>query len=235
MTVDILIASRDEAIANVIMADMQRMGVSEKYRLVTNEKELVDGIRAYHPSLVLVETCFCGCATTQLLMRLMRMGVSNIAGFGVQPYSPRFIARFIVSGAELGYLNMREGREGFCAALRRVLREEPFIPPDVAEVIDRYSLPSVKNVDLTDREAGIVLLVSEGKDILEIAAELEIRPKTVRNRISHIYLKWNVSNSVQMVRKAIFKGIVSKDEFCEEGSQEKFYLRERGAKYVYQI
>jgi DNA-binding NarL/FixJ family response regulator len=186
------------------------------------------------PSFVLLETCFSGNATPQLLARIIRLQPAvSVAGFGAQPYSPRFIARFIVSGAELGYLNMRDGRNKFCYALEKIMRDVPYIPEDVGDVIDRYSLPVLNNYDLTEREIDIVLLISEGAEAAAIARSLEIAPKTVRNCISHIYIKWNVSNPVQVVKRAIREGIINKDEFCDADSHETIIMDNgEGGKYV---
>ena len=51
-------------------------------------------------------------------------------------------------------------------------------------------------------------LVAEGKDNAEIAAELFISPKTVKNHISNILMKLQISNRIQAAVYAVRRGIV---------------------------
>jgi DNA-binding NarL/FixJ family response regulator len=233
---NLFIASVGKSIANIIQEDLQAIGVLDRYkcRVFQNERDLIDATKTYHPAFVIIETCFCGSATTQLLSRLMKTDPTlNVAGFGTQPYSPRFIARFIVTGAELGYLDMRNDSEKFIEGLRSIFREEVVMPHDVELIIDRYAQPSFTDCGLTDRQIDIALLIADGKENKEIAGTLCIAEKTVRNIISQIYMKWNVCNSVQLVRRALCEGIINKDEFCDvEHSAPEIFIDEGGSRYV---
>lgn len=51
---------------------------------------------------------------------------------------------------------------------------------------------------LTDRERGIAALVAEGLDNREIAGRLYLSEGTVRNRISDILAKTNISNRTKL-------------------------------------
>ena len=51
---------------------------------------------------------------------------------------------------------------------------------------------------LTDRERDVVELVAEGLDNREIAAKLFLSEGTVRNRISDILAKTNISNRTKL-------------------------------------
>lgn len=59
--------------------------------------------------------------------------------------------------------------------------------------------------NLNPREKSIIKLLIEGKSNTEIASEIFIGPQTIRNYISSIYSKLNVSNRSEAIRKA--KGI----------------------------
>ena len=61
---------------------------------------------------------------------------------------------------------------------------------------------------LSARELDVLKLVAEGKDNAEIAAELFISPKTVKNHISNILMKLQISNRIQAAVYAVRRGIV---------------------------
>jgi DNA-binding NarL/FixJ family response regulator len=71
--------------------------------------------------------------------------------------------------------------------------------PDVAEAI---------RTELSDREIEVLKLIANGKDNAEIARELHISPKTVKNHISNILMKLQIQNRIQAAVYAVRSGIV---------------------------
>ena len=61
--------------------------------------------------------------------------------------------------------------------------------------------------DLTNREVEILRLVAEGKENSQIAGELFISPKTVKNHVASILGKLSIENRVQAAVFAIRTGI----------------------------
>jgi len=61
--------------------------------------------------------------------------------------------------------------------------------------------------DLTLREHEVLELIAEGLDNTQIAAQLVISPKTVRNHISHIFDKLMVKNRAQAIVRARQSGL----------------------------
>ena len=51
-------------------------------------------------------------------------------------------------------------------------------------------------------------LIANGKDNANIAAELHISPKTVKNHISNILMKLQIDNRIQAAVYAVKSGIV---------------------------
>jgi len=64
---------------------------------------------------------------------------------------------------------------------------------------------------LTEREKGILQLIATGKSNKEIARQLGIADKTVRNHISNIYQKLHIYDRTQVVLYAAKRGLVSLD------------------------
>lgn len=67
-----------------------------------------------------------------------------------------------------------------------------------------------EDITLSEREAEILALISEGLARKEIAEQLNISPKTVANHIAHIFEKLNVPNSPAAINKAYQMGILRK-------------------------
>ena len=61
--------------------------------------------------------------------------------------------------------------------------------------------------ELSDRELEVLKLIANGKDNAQIAAELVISPKTVKNHISNILMKLQIQNRIQAAVYAVRSGI----------------------------
>src|SRR5829696_1138052 len=62
--------------------------------------------------------------------------------------------------------------------------------------------------ELSDRELQVLKLIANGKDNAQIARELFISPKTVKNHISNILMKLQIENRIQAAVYAVRSGIV---------------------------
>jgi DNA-binding NarL/FixJ family response regulator len=65
---------------------------------------------------------------------------------------------------------------------------------------------------LTPREKEILKLLAQGKRNKEIAAELFISEKTVKNHLANIYAKLNVGDRVEAAFTALKMGLVDRNE-----------------------
>ena len=61
--------------------------------------------------------------------------------------------------------------------------------------------------ELSDRELEVLKLIASGKDNGQIAAELVISPKTVKNHISNILMKLQIQNRIQAAVYAVRSGL----------------------------
>jgi DNA-binding NarL/FixJ family response regulator len=110
-----------------------------------------------------------------------------------------------------GYLLKDSGGEGVVHAIRAVTSGEAVFGPGVADrIIGFFSVPrSAQRAfpELTEREEEILVLVARGKSNQEIAAQLFVSVKTVRNHVSNILLKLQVADRAQAVIRARDAGI----------------------------
>lgn len=68
-------------------------------------------------------------------------------------------------------------------------------------------VPRIDETEMSDREVDVLRLVAAGLDNNEIAAELNISSKTVKNHISSIFTKLSMRNRVEAAVYAVRTGI----------------------------
>ncbi len=108
----------------------------------------------------------------------------------------------IVAGAS-GYLLKQVRARDLVAALEAVGRGESLLDPAVTgRVLDRIRRIATADhpdelAQLTSQEQKILLLVAEGKTNKEIAADVFLSDKTVKNYVSSILAKLNLERRAQ--------------------------------------
>jgi DNA-binding NarL/FixJ family response regulator len=121
----------------------------------------------------------------------------------------------ILAGA-CGYLLKDSSIQDLMAGIRAASVGESLISPHIAsKVLQRVrstsTVPAIAETirsELSDREIEVLKLIANGKDNAEIAAELHISPKTVKNHISNILMKLQIDNRIQAAVYAVKSGIV---------------------------
>ncbi|NLP34176.1 MAG: response regulator transcription factor [Clostridiales bacterium] len=96
-------------------------------------------------------------------------------------------------------------------AIYCVYNGETFIQPELAPVLNKrldQKNSAASNSSLTKREIEVLKLLAEGLFNKEIAYTLNISEKTVKNHVSNIFKKINVSDRTQAAVYAIKNNIV---------------------------
>jgi len=121
----------------------------------------------------------------------------------------------VMAGA-CGYLLKDSSIQELIAGIRAASEGESLISPQIAaKVLQRLRAQS-RDVDaaetiraeLSNRELQVLKLIANGKDNAQIARELFISPKTVKNHISNILMKLQIENRIQAAVYAVRSGIV---------------------------
>jgi DNA-binding NarL/FixJ family response regulator len=121
----------------------------------------------------------------------------------------------VMAGA-CGYLLKDSSIEDLLAGIRAAASGESLISPQIAaKVLQRLraqgkseDAAATIRAELSDREVEVLKLIANGKDNAEIARELFISPKTVKNHISNILMKLQIENRIQAAVYAVRSGIV---------------------------
>ncbi|HET8718251.1 MAG TPA: response regulator transcription factor [Nocardioidaceae bacterium] len=113
-----------------------------------------------------------------------------------------------------GYVLKSAADEDLVAAVRAVMRGEPFLYAGVAGVLVRDFLERMRRGEripraiLTPREDEVVKLIAEGHSSKEIATLLVISPKTVERHRANILAKLGMRDRTELTRYAIRAGLI---------------------------
>jgi DNA-binding NarL/FixJ family response regulator len=121
----------------------------------------------------------------------------------------------ILAGAS-GYLLKDASIQELMRGIEASAAGESLISPHIAaKVLQRLRATSQEpdmeraiRAELSEREIQVLKLIANGKDNAQIAADLHISPKTVKNHISNILMKLQIQNRIQAAVYAVRSGIV---------------------------
>lgn len=143
-----------------------------------------------------------------------------------QAIVPRILVLTTFELDEYVYAALRAGASGFMlkdappdellAAIRTVADGNAMLAPSVTRrLISEFAKREVESSvsvdvthELTDREREVFALVAEGKSNKEIADELHMSTPTTKTHVSHVLMKLNARDRVQLVVIAYESGFI---------------------------
>lgn len=114
-----------------------------------------------------------------------------------------------------GYLTKDGDVEELRQAISAVLDGRLYFTPEVcAEMLQDFRRVLTENkgpgtAELTDRDAQLLRLISEGRRGKDIAAELGLSPKSIETYRLRLMKKLHCSNTAELIRYAVREGIVN--------------------------
>jgi two-component system response regulator DegU len=183
---------------------------------VSNGKEAVEKEQELEPDVVLLDIKMPVLDGVEAA-RIIKQRKRNVKIIMLTTFDDReLIAGALQVGAN-GYILKDTPVAQLIQAIRTVHQGNVLISPQVAEKLsktEQSSRPTEESDrvtavlnELTSREREILTLMSAGKDNNEIAEQLFISEKTVRNHVSHIYHIIGVHNRTQAVLWALDHGL----------------------------
>jgi DNA-binding NarL/FixJ family response regulator len=127
-----------------------------------------------------------------------------------------YVFEAVKTGAR-GYLLKDADAKELLEAIRRVQAGEVLLDAEMAEQIiqdfkSKHESTPKPHAELSEREVQILKLVAQGYTNLEIASELSLSEKTVRNRLSDIFQKLHLNNRTQAALYALREGLAESGE-----------------------
>lgn len=204
-----------ETMINVLIADdhsLLRQGLKQILELehdiaviaqASNGNEAVQYAEEFRPDVILMDINMPGLN-----------GLQAIAEIKKKKLSSKIIVLTIHEDREYLFKTLRMGAEGYVLkdaepavlieAIRNVNAGQSYMQPNMTmELVKEFNRVTMhekerhENNNLTCREIEVLELIAEGMINKEIAGKLYISEKTVKNHVSNIFKKLNVSDRTQ--------------------------------------
>ena len=190
------------------MQDIQVVGeAATGQEVVTSARELIPDVILMDikmPEINGIE------ATRNILKENPHIGIILLTMFA----DPESVFSGIRAGSR-GYVLKEAEPEELQRAIEAAYRGEVMLCPIIAKKVLAHFGENVKPErtglpyeDLTQRELEVLQLAAEGRNNKEIATDLVITEKTVKNHISNVFSKLQVNDRTQAVLYALRKGLV---------------------------
>lgn len=153
------------------------------------------------PDVMLLDINMKGLNGIKTLKRIKEMGL-KVKVIMLTIHSDREYMLETVGLGASGYLLKDTGTDSLVTAIRRVHEGFSYIHPSMAEESAgdfkaKTVMPDPERDKLTRREIEVIALIADGLNNKEIADQLFISEKTVKNHVSNLFKKINVSDRTQ--------------------------------------
>lgn len=196
-----------EALKSLLAGEFELVGVVEDGRA------LLEAVRRLEPDVVISDITMPALNGIDALVELRREGRQVPVIFLTMHRDASFARRAMAAGAA-GFVLKHSAASELVAALRAVLGGEVYVTPQLAaEVFGAPGPGACRTSDPLDtispRQRQVLQLVAEGRSAKEIAAELEISPRTVEFHKMQLMQGLGLHTTADLTRFAIKHGLVA--------------------------
>jgi len=182
-------------------SDMTVCGVSE------NAHQAMDAVQRLAPDLALVDITLPGKSGLELVKDLKALH-PRLVILAISMHDESLYAERMLRAGANGYITKHEPPEELVKAIRQVLNNRVYVSNEVSEkLLRRFSRQPARaewpTEVLTDREFEIFQMIGQGKSTREIAAQLNLSPKTVDVHRGNIKQKLELKDATALIRHAV--------------------------------
>lgn len=169
-----------------------------------NGREAVDKAMRYNPDVILMDINMPVINGMMAIKELKEKGCTAKVIVLTIHDDREYLLKSINEGAA-GYVMKDAETDYLIEGIRNVYSGETYIQPNItSKLMQNFEKASTQDINdklkdnnLTQREIEVLLLIAEGKNNREIADDLFISDKTVKNHVSNIFRKINVADRTQ--------------------------------------
>lgn len=203
--------------------DLVRTGIRKMLSEVTGIKvvgeastgeDAVKLVRQYNPQVVLMDVKMPGIGGFEATRKLLRMDPDLKVLVLTTVNNDLYPARLLQIGAA-GYITKGSSMDEMVQAIRSVSTGQRYISSEIASqlafrhVNDKEDTPFDS---LSERELQVMLMITKGIKVQDIAEKLCLSPKTVNSYRYRIFEKLGVKNDVELTLLAIRYGLIESEE-----------------------
>ena len=184
--------------------------------------EAGDGVEAIamaddlQPDVILMDVTMPNCDGVEACRRVIESGTDARVVMLTMHADQEVLANAIRAGA-IGYLTKDSSTREIADAVRMAVEGDTVLSPQLArtmlEEVRKLDAPGTHEAErvISDREVEVLQLIADGCSTPEVAAQLYISQKTVKNHLASIYQKLDARDRTQAVLAAVRMGIVHLD------------------------
>ncbi len=172
-------------------------------------RQALDGIRALHPDVALIDFRMPELDGIHVLHAIVRDGLPTSVVLLAGEASSELLYEAIAGGA-IGFVTKDLGREDICDAIAAAARGETRLSFELQRQLVHEVARRGRSVSptLTAREREVLSLIAEGLSAPEIASHLTLGVATIKSHQGTLYDKLGVSDRAAAVAKAIRIGLL---------------------------
>lgn len=174
-------------------------------------EEAVKMCRKSPPDIVLMDMSMPGIGGLEATKQVLRICPDvKVIALSVHKENP-FPAKVMQMGA-FGYLTKEAAPQEMIRAIQKVAVGQKYIAPEIAQQIALAQLDSKEDdplAQLSERELQIMLMLTKGVKVPEIASQLNISTKTVNTYRYRMFEKLNVESDVELTHLALRHNLIN--------------------------
>lgn len=195
----------DEARVTIegLLASLAEYDDIESVGSSSSPEEAISKLDSCDPDIVLMESQFSSIEGPLLARKIIDQW-KNIKIVTYSASDDKKIVSGMVEAGALGYILKREDVYQIVKGIRLVSQGKKWFSPELVSVmLEQINKKSLSDYGLSTREEEVFNLVLKGLTNHKIADELNIAEGTVKNHVSSIYGKLNLSSRLDAIRWAI--------------------------------
>jgi two-component system response regulator DevR len=204
----IIIVDDHEVVRLGLKTLLERSSRFEVVAEAKNAKEAVEQVHVHKPEIVLMDIRLPGASGISACQEIKEK-YPEIEVIMLTSYAEDEMLFSAIKAGASGYVLKQIDSEGLVKSIEAVARGEAALDPAVTQRVFQEVRRAVKEeesasfADLSQQEKLVLQLVSEGRTNREIAEKLYLGEGTVRNYVSSILAKLNVSNRAEAAAYAV--------------------------------
>jgi len=167
-------------------------------------------VKLHHPDVVLLDMKMPGIDGWEVTRRLKKSNpqvkVIAVTAMVTEPLPSR-----VLQLGAMGYLTKESGAEEMAAAIRKVFKGERYLSAEIAQKMAISSLDAPHESPfelLSEREMQVMLMITRGMTVQDIANRLFLSSKTINGYRYRIFEKLTIKNDVELTYMAMKHGMI---------------------------